>query len=51
MKRRLNRALKDFRADGKGPMDDIAYAVIRVTPTTKEGEDDDSENTDTSRPA
>lgn len=31
-KRRMIRALKDFRAKGKGPMDDIAYAVIHVKP-------------------
>ncbi|MDP1690233.1 MAG: protein phosphatase 2C domain-containing protein [bacterium] len=40
VKRRLNRALKDFRAHGKGPMDDIAYAVIHVEPEqrTEQGE-------------
>lgn len=36
-KRRLNRALKDFRTVGKGPMDDIAYAVVHVTVNETEG--------------
>ena len=30
VKRRLKRALKDFRMWGKGPMDDIAYAAIHI---------------------
>lgn len=37
VKRRLNRALKDFRAVGKGPLDDIAYAVVHVTVNDTEG--------------
>lgn len=39
-KRRMNRALKDFRTSGKGPMDDIAYAVVHIDPesSTNEGE-------------
>lgn len=37
VKRRLNRALKDFQTYGKGPMDDIAYAVIHVTAVITEG--------------
>lgn len=40
VKRRLKRALKDFRTWGKGPMDDIAYAAIRIEPeyATEQGE-------------
>jgi len=40
VKRRLNGALKDFRKRGKGPMDDIAYAVVlvRSEQSTEEGE-------------
>lgn len=32
VKRRLNGALKTFRKCGKGPMDDVAYAVIFIKP-------------------
>jgi hypothetical protein len=31
-KRRLNRFVKDHLATGRGPIDDLAYAVIRVDP-------------------
>jgi hypothetical protein len=40
-KRRMIRALKDFRNKGKGPMDDIAYAVIHVEPDLNEQGDVD----------
>lgn len=46
VKRRLNRALKDFRCHGKGPMDDIAYAVIHVTAITTEGDESGNTNQD-----
>lgn len=46
VKRRLNRALKDFRTFGKGPLDDIAYAVIHVTTTYKERGDNGNTNQD-----
>lgn len=39
VKRRMIRALKDFSSRGKGPMDDIAYAVIHVeSDTTIQGD-------------
>jgi len=39
VKRRLSRALKDFRELGKGPLDDIACAVVHVSSVTNEGEE------------
>ncbi len=36
-KRRMIRGIKDFQKLGKGPLDDIAYAVIRVEQETIEG--------------
>jgi hypothetical protein len=33
-KRRLNQFVKQAQKIGKGPMDDIAYAVIHIEPET-----------------
>jgi Fe-S cluster biogenesis protein NfuA len=35
-KRRMIREIKDMSKVGKGPVDDIAYAVVRIEPTMKE---------------
>jgi hypothetical protein len=34
--RRMNRFLRDAQSHGKGPQDDIGYAVIQLSPTPKE---------------
>lgn len=36
-KRRMNRFLRDVESLGKGPLDDLGYAVIQLTPTEQEG--------------
>ena len=38
-KRRMGRFLRDVESLGKGPSDDIGYAVIHITPTEQEGGD------------
>ncbi len=40
-KRRMMRAIKDAQKNGRGPMDDIAYAVIRVIHEEEEAGNDD----------
>lgn len=39
VKRRMNSVLREMRKLGKGPLDDIAYAVIGVSHIDEEGED------------
>ena len=42
-KRRMNRFVKDMQKTGKGPLDDLAYAVIVRAPTDEGEADDDIE--------
>lgn len=40
-KRRLNRFVADAKKAGKGPLDDLAYAVIRIVRDDEKGEESD----------
>lgn len=49
VRRRMNGVLREMRKEGKGPLDDIAYAVLSVTSTDEKGEDNDTESTTENR--